>query len=530
MQSNLSEIAIENKYNFKVNVFPTLIDGIIGVAYYRFSSSNQHEESIEEQQEVVREYAKKNGITIIKEYIDRAETATSDDRPNFQVMTSEILSDIVRPNVLLTHKTNRFARNSYDAVVYKHELAKKNVKVIAVTQPIGDGPEGIILERLYEALDEYYSANLSVEVKTKMKQHAKKAKHLGGLPPLGYDVFFDGEAKRYRINESEAGTVKIIFSMYLSGKSYPQIISYLKQCGYKTKVGKEFLQTSIYEILRNEKYTGTYVYNKTISKTNGKRNNHAEKKENEIIKIPNAIPAIITQEQFEEVKEMMSKRKQAPAATKAKEIYLLTGLIYCGRCGGPMVGNRAKQGRNKEIHAYYECNTRKRTKTCDAKSINKKYIESLVIDELSKQVFSQENMTILVEKLNKSYNEKLKRNQFQFEKSKEELKNVNKKIYNMIKAISDGFYSPSMKSTMTELEQQKELLLSTIASYERKATYKITEQIVWECVKKDKKTIESDDLQAKKSILAGYIKHIYVFEDAIEIDFSLDFNGGGGGS
>jgi site-specific DNA recombinase len=247
------------------------------VAYYRFSSSNQHEESIEEQQEVVRQYAEKNKITIIKEYIDRAESATTDDRPNFKTMTSDISSGAIAPDFLLVHKTNRFTRNSYDAVIYKHKLSEKNVKVVAVTQPIGDGPEGIILERLYEALDEYYSANLSIEVKTKMKQHAKKAKHLGGTPPLGYDVFFDGESKKYVINETEANVVKTIFSMYLAGKSYREIIEHLNDNNFKTKAGKQFQQTSLYEILRNEKYAGTYIYNKTISKTNGKRKTTLEK-------------------------------------------------------------------------------------------------------------------------------------------------------------------------------------------------------------------------------------------------------------
>jgi len=493
------------------------------IAYYRFSSNNQHEESIEEQQEVVRQYAAKNDIVIIKEYIDRAESATSDDRPNFRLMTSEISSGIFSPNLLLVHKTNRFARNSYDAVVYKHELSKKHVKVVAVTQPISDGPEGIILERLYEALDEYYSANLSIEVKTKMKQHAKKAKHLGGIPPLGLDVYLDDDTRRYKTNEPEAEIVKTIFSMYLSGNNYNKIIDHLNQNNYKTKLGRPFKKTSLYEILKNEKYTGTYVYNKTISKNNGKRNNHAQKDDDQIIKVPDALPVIIQPEDFNKVKGMMEKRKLAPSANKAKEIYLLTGLIYCGKCGGVMVGNRARQGRNKQVHAYYECNNRKRYKNCSTKSLNKNQIETHVIEQLIKTIFVEKNIPKLVEILNKAYNESLNKNETQFTHAKSELKKVQEKIDNIIKAISDGLYNPSMKTAMTELEHQKESLSNVISEHEKKNNQKLTEKIILDYIKKDKENIHSADLQEKKNILASYIKQICIFEDTVEIDFFFGF-------
>jgi len=498
------------------------------IAYYRFSSSNQHEESIEEQQEVVRQYADKNNITIIKEYVDRAESATTDDRPNFKLMTSEITSGAFAPDFLLVHKTNRFARNSYDAVVYKHELGKRNVKVIAVTQPIGDGPEGIILERLYEALDEYYSANLSIEVKTKMKQHAKKAKHLGGTPPLGYDVFFDGESRKYKINESEAHIVKTIFSMYTAGKSYGAIIKHLNENNYKTKKERPFQQTSIYEILRNEKYTGTYVYNKTVSKTNGKRNNHALKDDDQIVKIPDAIPVIIPKEQFEQAKQIMDKRKLAPAASKAKEVYLLTGLVTCGKCGGTMVGNRARWGRNQEVYAFYECNTRKRLKTCDMKAINKDFLETKVLDYLDDNLFNEENIPKLVTILNLAHKEKNKNNILELEHAKSELKKIEEKIGNMIKAISDGLYNPSMKNALSELEEAKSNTLKIISINSNKSEFELTEKMIWNYVKKDKEGLRSGDPLVKKSIISSYVRSITIFDNYIAIECSLDLTGGGG--
>ncbi|GFN22708.1 zinc ribbon domain-containing protein [Thermanaeromonas sp. C210] len=89
---------------------------------------------------------------------------------------------------------------------------------------------------------------------------------------------------------------------------------------------------------------------------------------------------------------MMDRRKRAPGAAKAKEVYLLTGLVQCGACGGPMIGNRRRAGRNKDIYAAYECNNRKRLKACRAKSINKEYLEQYVLNELIRLIFSDEGI------------------------------------------------------------------------------------------------------------------------------------------
>jgi site-specific DNA recombinase len=146
---------------------------------------------------------------------------------------------------------------------------------------------------------EYYSKNLAREVMKGLQENACQAKFNGGIPPLGYDIV-DG---KYIINEKETETVRLIFDLYAQGYGYRHIIDELNLRGYRTKKGKPFSKNSIYEILKNEKYTGKYIFNKVTKK------NHRMVKE-DIIVIDNAIPAIIDEDLFREVQKKMEENKR----------------------------------------------------------------------------------------------------------------------------------------------------------------------------------------------------------------------------
>ncbi len=317
--------------------------------YARFSSDNQRDESIDAQIRACEDYAKRNHYDIVKVYADRAKSATSDKRPEFQKMIQD--SSFGLFEVVIVHKLDRFSRDKYDSATYKRKLKQNGVKLVSVTENLDGSPESVILESLLEGMAEYYSKNLAREVMKGMKENAYQCKHTGGLPPLGYDV--DPVTKQYVINETEAAPVKMIFSMYLDGYGYNKIIDALNAKGYKTKLGKPFGKNSIHDILRNEKYSGVYVFNKTASKNAfGKRNGHAVKDDEDVIRVPGGMPALISADDYQNVVEKMKANKRAPAAYKAKESYLLSGLIICGEClenhgqEFAMMGNSRPIGRN----------------------------------------------------------------------------------------------------------------------------------------------------------------------------------------
>lgn len=130
-----------------------------GVIYARYSSDNQREESIEGQLRECKEFAEKNDITILGTYIDRALSAKTDNRPDFQRMIKDSEKNMF--DVVIVWKLDRFARNRYDSAHYKSILKRNGVKVISATEIISQGAEGILLESLLEGYAEYYSAELS---------------------------------------------------------------------------------------------------------------------------------------------------------------------------------------------------------------------------------------------------------------------------------------------------------------------------------------------------------------------------------
>ena len=151
-----------------------------------------------------KDYAERNGITIVGTYIDRAYSAKTDDRPEFQRMVQDSARKIF--DAVLVWKLDRFARNRYDAVYYKRQLEKNGVHLVSVMEPISDGPEGIMIESLLIGMAEYYSAELAIKVARGERENALMCKYNGGVVPLGYVI--GKEDRFYHIDPETAPIVQ----------------------------------------------------------------------------------------------------------------------------------------------------------------------------------------------------------------------------------------------------------------------------------------------------------------------------------
>ena len=203
------------------------------VIYARYSSDSQTEQSIEGQLHVCQDYAKRNDITIVATYIDRAMTGTNDKRSDFQRLLRD--SNKQAWDYVLVYKLDRFSRNKYEMAIHKKTLKDNGIKLISAMENIPDTPEGIILESLLEGMAEYYSAELSQKVKRGMNETRKKGNFTGGTILYGYKV----ENKKIVINEEEAQVVKNLFVDYASGKLVMDILAELRQNGVLYR-GKRF--------------------------------------------------------------------------------------------------------------------------------------------------------------------------------------------------------------------------------------------------------------------------------------------------
>lgn len=339
------------------------------VAYARFSSNNQREESIDAQLRAISDYCEREHIQLVDIYSDEAQSAKTDNRDDFKNMTDAIFKGNYDIDAVLVHKFNRFARNKYDSALYKKRLRDIGIKVVSVTQPIDDSPEGRILESLIEAMDEYYSENLALEVKKGMLENALKGKHTGGGKLLGLSVDDEG----YYYPDENAPIIYRIFKEYADGVPKTQIVERLNREGYRNQYGRKFNTRTITDLLQNEKYIGNFIYNHT---------------QTEIIRLEGIIKnPIVDDDLWERVQEL---RKNANKPKHRKRKYLMTGKLRCGICGFTYCGSGAKKkNKNGDMSAYYKCQGKIKNKNgCTNPSLNKDYYEKLVIDTITKNVLT----------------------------------------------------------------------------------------------------------------------------------------------
>lgn len=492
--------------------------------YARYSSNNQREESIDAQIRAIKDYCDSKGYSIVKTYIDEARSATTDNRPNFKQMIED--SELNIFDSIIVHKLDRFSRDKYDSVSYKRKLRNNNVTLQSVLERLDDSPESTILESLLEGMAEYYSKNLARETMKGMKENAYKCMHTGGKPPLGYDV--DPSTKKYIINEEEAKSVRLIFELYANGSGYTPIVEELNALGYKTKIGNSFGTNSIAEILRNEKYTGIYVFNKTPKKINGKRNSHVTKPEEEIIRVKDGMPRIVSDETYNKVQERLQNNKRN-ASNKAKEPYILSGKIKCGICGCAMIGHTSKCGRNKNKYSSYRCGRRYRYKDCHMKPINRDYVNELVINKLSEHFFTDNSINKLTKELTKTYNKSLKNNTSNLKSIEKNIKSIDKEIDNLINAIANGLNHPSIKTKLDALETEKANLSATRTEIEYKLNNSILdEKLIKQYLLKDSLALKSKCADDLKTIINTYVDSVIIYEDKVEVNLIfVHINGGG---
>ena len=373
------------------------------VIYARFSSDMQREESIEAQVRACKEYCRKKLYVVTNIYVDEAKSARDVlKRDAYNQMLADAIAH--KFDVIIFHKIDRNARNEFNYYTFKHTLSTLGIGYEYAAQNIDFTPEGQMMESMLVGFAAYYSRNLAKETKKGLNENAYKALFNGGKPPLGYKIV----DKKYVIEPTEAEAVKLIFKMYLAGHGYGSIAHALASKGFKTRDGKNFGKNSLYDILANEKYTGTYTFNKTNRKENKPRNMHVSTPADDFIRIEDALPAIISKSDFNLAQERKKSNKKRTGAYTAKASYLLSGKVFCGHCGSAMIGHRTTS-RGKEYH-YYECAFKNRVydPECEQKRFGRDKLEDWVSATIKEKVFSAAARQEMAEFLSKEYNDFVK--------------------------------------------------------------------------------------------------------------------------
>ena len=453
------------------------------VIYARYSCDQQTEQSIEGQLHVCEEYARKNDILILDTYIDRAMTGTNDNRPDFKRMIKD--SADRKWSYIIVYKLDRFSRNKYETAIHKKTLKDNGVKVISAMENIPDTPEGIILESLLEGMNQYYSTELSQKVKRGMRETRLKGFYQGGGLPYGYRV----EGRRIFIDEVQAENVRYMYEEFSKGVYVRKIIGALTAKGVLYH-GRPFAMNTVYGILKNEKYIGSYT-------CNGER-------------IENMYPPIVSKEIYERVRGIVEANKHGKRSTEV--VYLLRHKLRCGYCGQSIIAENGTM-RNGKKKYYYKCRGRKaRVNDCKKSPVAKEPLEKLVIDCIVGELTRPELTDKMVKGLLAEQERVNKENSSLLALEREQRQNEIA-LDNLLSAVERGVVNKTTSKHMAQLEERQAELEELIAKEKSRQKILLSEKEVREYYEQA--------LRLEPQMLINYlVKEIVLFDDKIEIYFN----------
>lgn len=466
------------------------------VIYARYSSHNQTEQSIEGQLRDCYEYAKRNEYTVVGEYIDRAISGSTDERPDFQRMIKDASKRQFER--VIVWKLDRFARNRYDSATYKHKLKQYGVKVVSAMENVGEGDESILLEALLEASAEYYSADLRKKINRGLRESALKGTYVGGVIPYGYHVSAE---RKLCVDEDTAPTVRYCFEAYAKGTSSQTIIDHLNERGVRSAKGLPIGHSWLKHVLKNRKYIGEYVYNG--------------------IPVTGGCPSLIDTALFERVQDKVAgKRRAGGGAATAKVEYLLQGKIYCGLCSSPIT---AESGRNKQcvIYNYYACSKRKKLHDCKKANERKDFLEWYIVEQTLEYVLTPERLDYIANAIVAAYER-------EFDKAgiaslEQKIARIEGEIQNTMDACIQAKTEAMRARFMArceELDVQKidvEIDLSKLR-IAAAITYTVEEVSEWlrQFCKGDPM-----DIDVRRRIIDVFINSVYLFDDKVIIYYNI---------
>ena len=460
------------------------------VIYARYSSDNQREESIEGQLRECTAFAEKNSITVLRHYIDRAFSAKTDNRPEFQNMIKDSGKKLF--DIIIVWKLDRFSRNRYDSARYKAQLKRNGVKVVSATEVIPDGAEGIILESMLEGFAEYYSADLSEKVVRGMTDNALKCMFNGGTLPMGYTIDAD---QHFQVDPVTAPFILDAFKRYDEGATMTEIRDWLNEQGMKNTRGNPLTYNSVQHLLNNRRYIGEYVYRDIV--------------------VPDGIPAIVPTELFESVQRKMEKNKKAPARHKAEDDYLLTTKLFCGHCGAYLCGESGTS-RTGTVHHYYKCvSVKKKRKECHKKPVKKAWIEDMVVSATMEMIMDDAAVEAIVSML-MDLQEQDNSNIPLYE---QQLQETNTAIRNLLNAIQQGILTKSTKERLEELEAAKEELEQRLDYEKLSKPPKVSAEFMTFWLHRFRK-LDVTKQSHRKMLIDTFINAIYIYDDKMLLTFN----------
>lgn len=440
--------------------------------YARVSTTKQADKdlSIPDQIRQMREWCKRNGYSIGKEYIEPGVSATDDRRPEFQQMVTDATLKPSPYEVIVVHSLSRFFRDHIASALYERQLNKSGVKLISITQQTSDDSAGQMARSIFGLFDEYQSKETGKHTLRALKENARQGFFNGSKPPFGYKTLeldlpaAKGKKKRLVIDESEAPTVRRIFELYMSGlngcEMGPlQIASHLGDLGALRR-GAKWTRNRVQQILSDAAYMGAYVFNKKDMRTN------QVKPEDQWVHV--GIDPIIDKQMFLAVAQ--KRHDRSPAVTPARVVNtptLLTGLLRCGNCGAGMTTATGKGGR----YQYYKCNSRigRGAGACCTPAVPMAKMDNMVLTAFAEKVLTAERLKEMLQEMKRYLKNASSGQDDTLRVLKKELAELETATNRLYEAVEKGLLpmDDMLKGRAQKLKARRESILVEIAGTKR---------------------------------------------------------------
>lgn len=395
--------------------------------YLRVSTTRQaeHDVSIPDQRKQGETYCASRGYQLVETFVEAGASATNDRRPEFQRMIEAGTSKPAPFDVVVVHSFSRFFRDHFELEFYVRKLAKNGVKLVSITQEMGDDPMHVMMRQIMALFDEYQSKENAKHVLRAMNENARQGFWNGARPPIGYRVVAAEQRgskikKKLEIDPLHAETVRLIYRLFLEGggtsgpKGVKAIATYLNERRMFTRDGGKWGLAQIHAILTRTTYIGEHRFNTRSFK------NRERKPENEVSIM--AVPPLIERETFDAVQARLKSRNPmlVPARVTSGPT-LLTGICFCAKCGGAMTLRTGKG--NGGQYTYYTCSTKARQGKvgCEGRSFRMDKLDHLVARHLEERLLQPKRLETILSSL-------LDRRQERAERRREHLADLNRRI------------------------------------------------------------------------------------------------------
>jgi site-specific DNA recombinase len=427
--------------------------------YLRVSTGRQADNdlSIPDQRRQTKAYCASRSWEIVADYVEPGASATDDRRPEFQRMIDAATTKPPAFDVVLVHSFSRFFRDQFQLEFYVRRLAKNGVRLVSITQELGDDPMSNMIRQIMALFDEYQSKENAKHTLRAMKENARQGFWNGALPPIGYRIIA-GEQRGHRtkktleIDPFQAETVRLIFRLAWEGDGtsgamgVKSITKHLNAAGIRTRDGGRWGIDAVHKVLTRTTYIGRHRFNTKFWKT------RERKPETEVVEM--AVPPIIEVAEFEAVQALLKSR--SPALTASRIVSgptLLTGICFCAACGMAMTLRTGKSGR----YRYYTCSTKARQGEtgCKGRTVPMEKLDSLVADHIEHRLLQPSRLEKILSSVLDRREERSERQTTHIAELRKRATEADAKLKRLYDAIENGVTDLSdlmLKDRITELK------------------------------------------------------------------------------